>query len=154
MRVQRKEEDTGSAGITNYDKTLNRWETIYGDEEMMVGGEDRNKVIAQAQRDRNGVITDPQLNDLIVMLKIAHDWLCSTQRQHMLGGYNVDGLCEDTSTATESAGQPPEQTGDDVQKHTESENVEPTEKTSSTIITIWLKGTWRFTEPKHRVHAC
>ena len=65
---------------------------MYGHEEMLVGSEERNQAIVNAQIERNGGLNDGQTNDLINMIKWANDWLCRTDRQHMLGGFDMIGL--------------------------------------------------------------
>ena len=69
---------------------------------MLAGGwasEERNKAIVNAQKKKNGGMDNRQTHDLIAIIKDANDFLCRTNRQHMLGGFDMDGLELDTGTS-------------------------------------------------------
>ena len=108
MQLQRAtiDDDTPKQGQRYWNATFQRWETLYGNEEMLLGSEHRNQAIAKAQIANNGGLTNEQTRDLIVMIKEAHTWLCRTGRRHMLGSFDMVGLHEIEEVDTGAAALP------------------------------------------------
>ena len=100
MKVHKGEIDTNFKGIKYWNPTLNKEEILYGHEEMLVSDSvARNQAILKAQVEHNGGLNNGQTNDLIAMIKDANDFLCQTNRHHMLGSFDMTGLQLDAGTS-------------------------------------------------------
>ena len=144
-------ENVSKQGFKYWNATFHSYETLYGNEEMLLGNEDRNRAILKAQIANNGGLSDAQTNDLLILLNEAHEWLCRTGRQHMLGNFDMRGLheIEETNTGVAAASAEQQQptpgavanespalgqTDNDDGAGEETDR----KKTSKIIITIWL----------------